>query len=152
MAIGLLGVASLLAGVLLEWSAAIALAAVALGIEYVLSLELAGGAIDARAPVIGAGLLLMTELAFWSIELRAPIHDDPAVHASRARAVTAVLAGAALLAVPALLVTQLSFSGGVPLTLLGALAAVALLAMLLQLAWRSRRFSGLAQAGRNHQH
>jgi hypothetical protein len=137
--VGLLAVATLAAGVIVEWSAAIAWAAGLLGLDYILSVGFAGAATDARAPVIGAALLLMTEFAFWSIEQRAPIRDDPLVHLARARAVGALVAGGALLGTLPLLVSQSRVSGGPAVTVVSAAAAVALLAILLRLSWRASR-------------
>jgi hypothetical protein len=139
--VGLVAVASLLAGVIYEWSSAIASAACLLALEYILSLGLAGAAIDARAPVIGAGLLLMTELAFWSIEQRAPIRDAPAVHFARARAVGMLVAGGGLLATLPLFASQLRIPGGLALSALGAVAAVALAMVLVHVTWRARSFT-----------
>jgi hypothetical protein len=129
--LAIVAVASLLLGLLLEWSALIAGAAAVLGLEYLLGVG--GAGLDARAPLFGAALLLMTECAFWSGELRTPLRDERAVHRARARAVAAVvLAGAAMAVVP-VITAGIEPNAGVFAPLLGVAAVVAIIGMLVRL-------------------
>jgi hypothetical protein len=135
--VGVAALVCLVTGMAISWSAGIVWAAALLGLEHVWGLLLVQSALAGWTPIVGAGLLLMTELAYWSLELRTPIRDDPAVHRQRAAAVGGLAAAGGVLASVPLLAAEVPLPGSPVLTMVGALAAVALLAGLVALAPRS---------------
>jgi hypothetical protein len=131
--LAIVAVASLLVGLLLEWSALIAWAAAVLGLEYLLGLASGGAGLDARAAVFGAALLLMTECAFWSVELRTPLRDEGAVHAARGRAIAAMVMSGAAVAVVPLIAAGMEPDAGLFAPVLGAAAVVAIIGIMVRL-------------------
>jgi hypothetical protein len=123
--LGVVALGCLAGGLAFTWSTGIAAAAALLGVELV-----ATG--TGFTPLSAAGLLLVSELGYWSFELRTPIRDDPVVYYQRALAMgTLALAGGVLASLP-LLAAQVPLAGGPLVTLLGASAAIALLALLVR--------------------
>jgi hypothetical protein len=98
-------------------------------IAYAAALVVHGPAVDAAAPLVGAGLLLCGELATWSLEERVRVAGDRSLLFARAAAVAALAGGG--LAVSALVVSLAAapFGGGLGWTVVGAAAAVLVLAL-----------------------
>ena len=135
LAVGVAALAVLLAGLLLRWSAALAVGIALLGAQQATRLALGPDAVDAATPLTAAGLLLVAELAWWSIERRIPAWAEPGVALRRGG--TVALACAASMAVSALVVLAAGapVSGGTLLELAGVIAAVTALAVV---AWVAR--------------
>jgi hypothetical protein len=93
-----------------------------------------GTHVDGAAPLVGVALLLCGELATWSLDERLPLDAERGVRALRAAALGAL--AVASLAISALVVALsiASFGGGLAWTILGASAAVGLLALTLRVA------------------
>jgi hypothetical protein len=105
-----------------------------LGAAYALTVVVHHRGVDDAAPLVAAGALLCTELASWSCSERRASHRERAVVVGRAVALAAlVVAG---LAVSALVVALAAapVGGGLGWTVLGALAAVAVVAIATRLA------------------
>ena len=108
---------------LLAWSLTL------LGIAYTVSLLLHGRGVDGAAPLVAAGLLVCAELAAWSLEERYPVAAETRVVVARLWAL-AGLVGAGL-AASALVVALAAAPAGAGLawTVLGAAAAVLVVAV-----------------------
>ncbi len=129
----------LLAGLALRWSGALTAAIVLLGAQQAVRLALGNDVLDEWAPLVGGALLLCAELAWWSIEPRIPAWSQPGVALSRlAGALLMCLLGAGVGAAM-LVAAGSSVTGGVPLELLGILAATGAVAVL---AWVARHGVG----------
>jgi hypothetical protein len=105
-----------------------------LGLAYVLTIVVHPHGVDEAAPLVGAGLLLCAELAVWSCNEHVRVRAERRVVLDRGVAVAVlVVAG---LAVSALVVglAAAPVGGGLGWTLLGAVAAVAAIAVTLRLA------------------
>jgi len=122
--------AVLLAGLLLRWSAALAVGVALLGAQQATRLALGPEAVDEATPLVATGLLLVAELAWWSVEPRVPAWGQVGVLARRVG--TLVLTCVAALAVSAVVVVAAGapVNGGTLLELLGVAAAAAALALL----------------------
>jgi hypothetical protein len=109
-----------------------------LGAAYALALFAHGSAVDERAPLVAVALLLCGELAAWSTQEGRPPATPQAMTASRAVAVGALAFGG--LAASAIVVSFAAAPAGRGLgwTLLGAAAAVGVLAVVARLAQRAR--------------
>ena len=134
---GLFGLVLLGAGVIFRWSACIVWGTGLLGLEYVIGLMASHAGIDGRAALVGVALYLMSELAQWSIELRSPIQNDLDVYRWRATAMAGVAAGGGVLSTVPLLAAELPFPSHPLLTLVGTIAAVAVLVVLVSSIWRT---------------
>lgn len=101
---------------------------------YVVGLFVGRHPLDEAAPLVGAALLLCSELATWSLEERRPVAMPRALRLARARAI-ALLVLAGLVAAALVLATATSsLGGGLAWAVLGAAAAVAVLALTARLA------------------
>jgi uncharacterized membrane protein len=130
-----LALGSLSLAVVLRLPWAVTLAVLALGTEYGASLFARDEELDLRAPVYAAGLVVLAELAFLLVETRA----TPAFLTRRLAAVAALALAALGLGVLVVLVAALPRVGGVALGVIGAAAALAMLALVLGLTRRSGR-------------
>jgi hypothetical protein len=104
-----------------------------LGLAYVLTIVVHAHGVDEAAPLVAAALLLCAELAVWSCGEHARVRPERGVVVARAIALGAlVVAG---LGVSALVValTAAPVGGSFGWTALGALAAVAVVALTLRL-------------------
>jgi hypothetical protein len=121
--------AVLLAGLILRWSAALAVGVGLLGAQQATRLALGPEAVDEATPLIATGLLLVAELAWWSVEPRVPAWGQLGVLARRLG--TLVLTCVAALAVSAVVVVAAGapVNGGTLLELVGVVAAAAALAL-----------------------
>jgi hypothetical protein len=108
---------------------------------YGTELAISEAPLDVAAAAVAAGLLLSAELAYWSGEERTRWHGD-AGDGLRHAAVVALLAVGALVVAAALLaLVDAVRARGLALDLLGAIAAVTVLATLLAAARGPRRAS-----------
>ncbi len=112
-------------------------ALVLLGADYALWLELGTHALDQRAPIVGGGLLLTAELAFDSLEPEVGRPESTAV-LSRVIVLTGVTLGAIGVGALVLGAASVPLSGGIGLTIVGAAAAVLVLAVIARLAAERR--------------
>jgi hypothetical protein len=133
--VGAAAVAALLAGLLLRWSAALAVGVALLGAQQALRLELGSDALDAATPVSAGALLLAAELAWWSIETRVPAWSQSGVGALRTATVLLVCAAATVVSALVALAAGASVGGGTVLELTGVVAAIGALAVV---AWVAR--------------
>ena len=131
----------LLVGLILRWSAALAVGVALLGAQQATRLALGPEAVDEATPLIATGLLLVAELAWWSVEPRVPAWGQPGVLARRLG--TLLLTCVAALAVSAVVVVAAGapVNGGTLLELLGVLAAAGALALVAAVA-RTRPSAG----------
>jgi hypothetical protein len=108
---------------LLAWSL------ILLGIGYTVSLLLHGRGVDGAAPPVAAGLLACAELAVWSLDERYPVAAERRVVAARLWALAALVGGG--LAASALVVALSAAPAGAGLawTVVGAAAAVLVVAV-----------------------
>jgi hypothetical protein len=105
------------------------------GAAYVLGLFVGRHTLDEGAPLVAAALLVCTELAAWSLDDRPRVAADHGLTAARARAVSLlVLCGLGASAL-VLVVAVAPAGGGLAWTVLGATAAVGVVALI---GWLSR--------------
>ena len=128
-----------LAFVLLGHSEALVPWAVAfLGAAYVLSLVArGGGGVDEGTPLVAAGLLAFAELAVWSRQERQSYRAARAIFVTRAIALLALVLGGLIAAALVVGVSAVPTGGGLAWTLVGAVAAVAILGVAVRLAQRT---------------
>ena len=139
--VGAVAFLALIAGIVLAWPALVPLAAALAGGLYGAELAISDAPLDVAAPAVAAALLLCTELAYWSLEERTRWRGDPG-DGLRRTAVVALLGGSALLVAALLLVlVDAVRARGLALDLLGAVAAVTVLATVLVVARGPRRSS-----------
>lgn len=106
------------------------------GACYVLGLFAGGHVLDEAAPLVAAALLACAELAAWSLEDRPRVSADQGLTFARGRAVALlVLSGLAASAL-VLVVAAAPVGGGLAWTVLGASAAVAVVAVIGRLSRR----------------
>jgi hypothetical protein len=131
-AVGVLAFGLYAIGLVCVWPGAIAWALGLFAVEYLAGLALRGGRVDLAAPVYAAALFLCGELGWLGMEAR----DGRRLWPGRGFAIAALaLAGAGLGSV-LLLAATVRMAGGLLLTGLGVVAAVAVAACL---AWLARR-------------
>ncbi len=135
LAVGGVAVLVLFTGLLLRWSAGLALGVALLGAQQATRLALGPDALDAATPLTAGGLLLVAELAWWSIEPRVPAWTQPAVAAFRVATVVLACLGATFVAAVVVVAAGADVAGGTVLELMGVLAAIAALAVV---AWVAR--------------
>lgn len=139
---GAIAFLSLVAAIVLDWSALIPVSATLAGGLYGAELAIADAPLDAAAPAIAAGLFLSAELAYWSREERTRWHGDPGAGLRRTALVTLLAAGAFMVAALLLALVDTVRARGLALDLLGAVAAVTVVATVLVAARRPRQPSG----------
>jgi hypothetical protein len=126
--VGALAVLALVAAVVLGWTALVPVALALAGGLYGVELAIAAAPLDLAAPAVAAALFLSAELAYWSLEERTRWRGDAGAGPRRV-AVVAVLAVAAFFVAAVLLaLVDAVRARGLALDLLGALAAVIVLA------------------------
>jgi hypothetical protein len=119
----------LLGGLLLRWSAALAVGVALLGAQQAVRLALGPDALDSWTPLVAGALLLVAELAWWSIEPRVPAWSQPALASRRLLTVLVACAAASAVSAVVLVASGAPLSGGVGLELVGILAATAAVAV-----------------------
>ena len=122
---------ALVAGVVLGWAPLIALAAALAGGLYAAELAIADAPLDVIAPAVAAGLLLCTELGYWSLEERTRWLGEAGDGLRRAAFVALLGVAVFLVGATLLVLVDAVRARGLALDLLGALAAVTVLATLL---------------------
>jgi len=115
------------------WGAGVGWALVLSVLAYLLAVLAGSREVDPTAPVVGVFLFLAAELAYWSVELRPPARQAPDLPLRRLTTVVAVALTAEVLAGLALLSAVPRGDLGVLLDVAGALAAVAVVALLVGL-------------------
>jgi hypothetical protein len=139
VAVGVPVPALLVAGLALRWSGALTGAIVVLGAQQAVRLAIGNDVLDEWAPLVAGALLLTAELAWWSIEPRIPAWSQPGLALRRLLGVVLMCLLAAAVGAAMLVAAGSSLSGGVPLELLGILAATGAVAVL---AWVARHGVG----------
>ena len=119
---------------MLGWSPLVPVAAALAGGLYGVELAIADAPLDVAAPAVAAALLLSAELAYWSLEERARWRGDAGEGLRRAALVALLGVGALLVGVLMLALVDAVRARGLALDLLGALAAVTVLATVLVIA------------------
>jgi hypothetical protein len=137
LAVGVPVPAVLLAGLVLRWSGALTGAIVLLGAQQAVRLALGNDVLDEWAPLVGGALLLCAELAWWSIEPRIPAWSQPRLALWRLIGVLLMCLLGAGVGAAMLVAAGSSLSGGVPLELVGILAATGTVALVAYVARRS---------------
>ena len=127
--LGAAAIVWLCAGLVLRWSAALAVGVAVLGAEQALRLALGSDSVDPWTPVYAVGFLFVAELAWWSIEPRVPAWTDPFLAVWRLGAIALVCAGGGLLAALVVVAAGAPLEGGVGLELVGVAAATGALAL-----------------------
>jgi hypothetical protein len=105
---------------------------------YLLGLFVGRHVLDEAAPLVAAALLACAELAAWSLDDRPHVPADRGLTAARARAVALLVLAGLGAAVLVLVVASASIGGGLLWTVLGAAAAVGVLAVIGRLAAGTR--------------
>jgi hypothetical protein len=105
---------------------------------YALSLFAHGPALDERAPLVAVALLLCGELAAWSTQEGQSLATPRAVTAARAVALATLTFGGLVAATLVVAFAAAPAGRGLGWTLLGAAAAVGVLAVVARLAQRAR--------------
>ena len=122
-------------GLACRWWLVLAWGLAAFGAEYAVFLRLSGGAVDARAPLVAAALFVAAELGFDAVASEGGVRERSLVVSELVALLVAALVSVAIAAL--VLVVAGSARSGVALEAVGALAAVAVLAVLVRAA-RSR--------------
>ena len=139
--IGAAAFLALVAGVVLGWSPLIPVSAALAGGLYGAELAIADAPLDAAAPGVAAALLLSTELAYWSGEERTRWLGDAGDGLRRAAVVALLGVVAFFVSAVLLALVDAVRARGLALDLLGAIAAVTVLATVL-VAARGRQSGG----------
>jgi len=129
LAVGGAALAVLLVGLLLRWSAALAVGVAVLGAQQATRLALGSEAVDEATPLVATGLLLVAELAWWSVEPRVPAWGEVGVLARRVWTLVLTCAGALVVSAVVVVAAGAPVNGGTVLELLGVVAAAAALAL-----------------------
>jgi hypothetical protein len=141
LAVGGAALAVLLVGLLLRWSAALAVGVAVLGAQQATRLALGSEAVDEATPLVATGLLLVAELAWWSVEPRVPAWGEVGVLARRVGTLVLTCAGALVVSAVVVVAAGAPVNGGTLLELLGVVAAAAALALVATVA-RTRPRAG----------
>lgn len=116
-----------LAGLLGAWEDGLAAGPAVLVLGYALSLAPGHTPLDRGAPLVAVGLLAAVELGSWSLELRDGAEERPLAHLAL---VLALLAAAFAASLVVLAAGGLRTDAGIGLFVLGAAAALGLLALI----------------------
>jgi hypothetical protein len=137
--IGAVALIALVAGIVLGWTPLIPVSVAVAGGLYGVELAIADAPLDTAAPGVAAALLLCTELAYWSGEERTRWLGDAGDGLRRAAVVALLGAGAFFVAAILLALVDAVRTRGLAVDLLGAIAAVTVLATMLVVARGQRR-------------
>jgi len=122
---------ALVAAIVQGWSPLVPAAVALVGGSYAVELAIEDAPLDVTAPLVAVGLLLAAELAYWSLDERSDTVGDPGESLRRA-AFVAIGAAVALVVASALLaLVDEIHSRGLALDLVGAIAAVGVVATVL---------------------
>ena len=122
---------ALVAALVRGWSSLVPVAVALAGGTYAVELAVDDAPLDVAAPAIAVGLLLAAELAYWSLDERNRARGDAGEGLRRAALVALGGVAAVVVAGGLLVLVDAVRTRGLALDLLGALAAVAVLATLL---------------------
>jgi hypothetical protein len=131
-------VLALALGLVVRWSAALAVGVAVLGAEQAARLTLTSSQVDPWTPLYAAGFLLVAELAWWSIEPRVPAWTEPGLTLWRLGTLGLVCAGGGLLAALVVLASAAPLEGGTGLEVVGVAAAAGALALVAATSWSRR--------------
>lgn len=129
--IGGLAFLALVAAIVLGWSSLVPLAAALAGGLYGVELAISDAPLDTAAPAVAAALLLCAELAYWSGEERTRWLGNAGDGLRRAALVALLAVGAFFVGAVLLALVDAVHTRGLALDLLGAVAAVTVLATVL---------------------
>lgn len=132
--VGAIAFLALVAGIVLSWSPLIPVSSALAGGLYGAELAIADAPLDAAAPGVAAALLLSAELAYWSGEERTRWLGGAGDGLRRAAVVALLGVGAFFASAVLLALVDAVRARGLALDLLGALAAVTVLATVLVVA------------------
>ena len=136
--IGAVAFIALVAGIVLGWTPLIPVSAALAGGLYGSELAISDAPLDVAAPGVASALLLCAELAYWSGEERTRWLGDAGDGLRRAAVVALLGACAFFVAATLLALVDAARTRGLAVDLLGAIAAVTVLATVLVVA-RGRR-------------
>jgi hypothetical protein len=123
----LIGIGTLLAGLLSIWEDGLAFGPAAIALGYALSLAPGDVALDRGAPLVAIGLLAAVELGSWSLEIRDGPEERPLRHVGL---VLGLLVAAFAASLVVLSVGGLRADAGIALFAIGAAAALGLFALI----------------------
>ena len=127
-----------MAAIVLGWSPLVPLAVALVGGTYAVELAIDDAPLDVSVPVIALSLLFAAELAYWSLDERCKATGDVGQGLRRAALVALGGVAAVVVAGGLLVLVDAVRTRGLALDVLGALAAVAVLATLLLSSRRER--------------
>ena len=127
-----------MAAIVLGWSPLVPLAVALVGGTYAVELAIDDAPLDVSVPVIALSLLFAAELAYWSLDERHRAPGDVGQGLRRAALVALGGVAAVVVAGGLLVLVDAVRTRGLALDVLGALAAVAVLATLLLSSRRDR--------------
>ena len=120
---------ALVAAIVLAWPSLVPVSVALVGGIYAAELAIDDAPLDAATPALAVALLLTAELAYWSLDERQRIPGDPGEGLRRASFVALIGVSAAVVAALLLALVDAARAHGLAVDLLGALAAVAALAL-----------------------
>ena len=127
-----------MAAIVLGWSPLVPLAVALVGGTYAVELAIDDAPLDVSVPVIALSLLFAAELAYWSLDERCKATGDIGQGLRRAALVALGGVAAVVVAGGLLVLVDAVRTRGLALDVLGAVAAVAVLATLLFSSRRER--------------
>jgi hypothetical protein len=136
--VGAVALVALVAAIVLGWSPLVPAAAALGGGLYGVELAIADAPLDLAAPAVAVGLLLSAELAYWSLEERTRWRGEAGAGFRRVAVVALLGVAAFFVAALMLVLVDVVRARGLALDLLGALAAVTVLATVLAVARSTR--------------
>jgi hypothetical protein len=137
--VGGVALVALVAAIVLGWPALVPVAAGLAGGLYGTELAIADAPLDVAVPAVAAALLLCAELAYWSLEERTRWRGEEGEGMRRTALVALLGIGAFFVAALMLALVDAVRARSLALDLLGALAAVTVLATVLAVARGPRR-------------
>jgi hypothetical protein len=133
--VGGLALTVLLGGLVLRWSAALAVGVALLGAQQAVRLALGPDSLDSWTPLSAGALLLTAELAWWSVEPRVPAWSQPWQATRRVGTVLLACAGGSMVSAVVIVAAGVPLGGGFGLELAGVAAATGALGVV---AWVAR--------------
>jgi hypothetical protein len=118
------------------WSWLVPAAIALVGGSYAVELAIDDAPLDVAAPVVAVGLLLAAELAYWSLDERTRVPGDPGQGLRRAALVALAAAGTLVVTSGLVALVDEVRGKGIALDVLGATAAVAVVAFVVTTARR----------------
>ena len=122
---------AIVAAVVRGWSLLVPVAVTLVGAAYAAELAVDDAPLDLAAPAVAVGVLLTAELAYWSLDERSRSASDAALGLRRAALLAAAALAIFVVASGLLVLVDEIRARGLALDLVGALAAVGVLAAVL---------------------